>query len=238
MQIRTAIIIAGGKGTRMRNLDTEAQSMDKIHKSMIQVKGRPLLERILIWLKKNGVENVVIGVAHNKDSIINYFGDGSKLGLKITYSHHDENGGTGDAFKTAIETCNIQDKYFYALNSDQISDFNLSKLAEAHMKSEAIATILLTYPPSPFGMVKTDNDGNILSFDEKPRLNIKSNTGIYVFDKEIKDMLHGDVEKNTFVKLSQMKKLKSITYDGFFETINTYKDLIRVEETLKREGIE
>jgi mannose-1-phosphate guanylyltransferase len=238
MQLKTAIIIAGGKGTRMRNIDADIQPMDKIHKSMIQVRGKPLLERILLWLKKNGVEKLVIGVAHNKASIIDYFGDGSKLGLKISYSHHDENGGTGDAFKTAIETSNIQDKHFYALNSDQISDFDLSKLAEAHVNGGATATILLTYPPSPFGMVKTDDDGNILSFDEKPRLNIKSNTGVYVFDVEIKDMLQGDVEKNTFVKLAKMKKLKSLTYDGFFETINTYKDLIRVEETLKREDIE
>lgn len=236
MKIKTAIIIAGGKGTRMRSLDDDMpNNVLNVHKSMIDVLGKPLLERNIEWLKKHGVENIIIGVAHKKESIIDYFGDGKKFGVNIIYTEHDPDGGTGDAFLTAIEKSGINDKYFFALNSDQLTDFNLNKLSERHLSTspEPLATILLVYPTSPFGLVKTTDDGKVLEFKEKPKLPIIINGGIYLFDIGIKEFLSGDVERNTFVKLAQIERLQSVLHDGFWETINTYKDFIRVKEKLR-----
>lgn len=234
MKINTAIVIAGGKGTRLKSL--EGTNNVEIHKSMVSVLGKPLLERIIEWLKKNGVENLIIGVAYKKESIIDYFGDGSKFGVKIKYSFHDPEGGTGDAFKTAIESTNLSEKYFYAMNSDQLCDFELNKLSEEHMKSDgkALATILLVYPTSPYGNVILDKNSSVLSFIEKPKLPTTSNAGIYLFNKDIKDFLGGSIERNTFAKLAEMGKLKAVVHDGFYETINTFKDLERTEEELRK----
>ncbi|PJA71277.1 nucleoside-diphosphate-sugar pyrophosphorylase, partial [Candidatus Pacearchaeota archaeon CG_4_9_14_3_um_filter_30_11] len=101
MILKTAIVLAGGKGTRLEEKTLE------LPKPLIPVGRKPLLEIILDWLKKNGVEKVIIGVAYKKEKIKEYFGDGSRFGLKIIYTEHDENDGTEDAFKTAIEKSKI-----------------------------------------------------------------------------------------------------------------------------------
>lgn len=238
MKIETAIIIAGGKGTRMRSLGEDVpNNVLNVHKSMIDILGKPLLERNIEWLKKNGIKNIIIGVAEKKEGIIDYFDDGKKFGVKIIYTEHDPDGGTADAFLTDIEKSGIDDKYFYALNSDQITDFNLNKLSEKHFSTNPIplATIMLVYPTSPFGLVRITDDGRVVEFKEKPKLPVVSNGGIYLFDIDIKEFLSGDVERNTFVKLAQMGRLHSVIHDGFWETINTYKDFIRVKEKLSRE---
>lgn len=237
MKIKTAVIIAGGKGTRMKSLDEDVpNNFLNIHKAMIDVLGKPLLERNVDWLKRHGVENIIIGVAHKKEGIIDYFGDGKRFGVNITYTEHDPDGGTGDAFLTDIEKSGITDKYFYALNSDQITDFDLNKLSEKHFSTipSPLATIMLVYPTSPFGLVEITNDGKVVEFKEKPKLPVISNGGIYLFDIDIKGFLSGDVERNTFVELARMGRLQSVIHDGFWETINTYKDFIRVKESLSK----
>jgi NDP-sugar pyrophosphorylase family protein len=235
MKIKTAIIIAGGKGSRFKNLSSNDPELS-IPKPMIKVLGKPMLEYNINWLKKNDIENIIIGVAFKKEKIIEYFGDGRKFGVNITYSHHSVEDGTGDAFRKAIENTNLTDKYFYAMNADQFTNFSLNKLFEHHIskKPAPLATILLVHPTCPFGMVKVDSDGWVESFQEKPKLNEFTNGGIYVFDIEIKKYLRGDVEKTTFVELSRMKKLQSLPFDGFWDTINTFKDLVRVEETFRK----
>lgn len=239
MAIRTAIIIAGGRGTRLFSLnDDMPEEWTKIHKSMIKVDGKPLLQRTIEWLKSHGIENVVIGVGHKKESIMDYFGDGSKFGVKITYSHHDADGGTGDAFRSAIENSKIDDKLFFAMNSDQITDFDLGLLEKKYYSSnsKSLATIALVYPTSPYGLVEVDTSGNVIAFREKPKIPMTNNAGIYLFHKDIKEHLSGDVEKNTFVKLAAMGRINSVLHGGYWDTINTYKDWLRVQATLSGGG--
>src|SRR3989304_4617924 len=136
MVLRTAVIIAGGKGTRLE------EHTEDLPKPLIPVRSKPILERIIEWLEKNGVENVIIGVAYKKEMIKNYFGDGSDFGVKIRYTEHDENGGTEDAFKAAIEQSEIQDENFYAMNGDQMTDLNLDDFANFHLNRGALATLM------------------------------------------------------------------------------------------------
>jgi len=232
MQVNTAIIIAGGTGSRMKELGSEGSSVTSIPKPMIHVGGKPLLERNIEWLKRHGVENIIIGVAYKKEKIIDYFGDGKKFGVNIKYSEHSTEDGTGDAFRKAIENTGLEEKYFYALNSDQLTDFDIKKLA-VHHTEDALATILLVYPTYPFGIVEIDEEGWVSEFKEKPKIEKFSNGGIYLFSMGIKDCLEGDVERNTFVKLSKEKKIKTVKHEGFWDTINTFKDLKRVEEMFR-----
>lgn len=240
MKIERAIILAGGRGERLRSLDARNQELN-IPKSMVKILGKPMLEYNIDWLKKHGVKNIIIGVAYKKEKIIEYFGDGKKNGVNISYSHHSTEDGTGDAFRKAIENTGLKDEYFYAMNGDQFAVFPLEELFKHHVSKKhnpsPIATILLVNPTCPFGMVESDKNGWVTSFKEKPKLNKYTNGGIYVFSREIREYLEGDVEKTTFVKLSKMRRLQSLAFIGFWDTINTFKDLMRVEEALKNESL-
>ena len=136
MKLKTAIIIAGGRGTRLE------EHTEDLPKPLIPVCKKPLLERIIEWLKKNGVKKVVIGVAYKKEMIKNYFGDGKSFGIQIIYTEHDEKGGTEDAFKAAIEQSGIEDEHFYALNGDQITDLELEGMTNFHIRNGSIVTFL------------------------------------------------------------------------------------------------
>lgn len=230
MGLKTAIIIAGGKGTRL-----EEKSID-LPKPLIPVGGLPILERILLWLKNNGVEKIIIGVAYKKELIKNYFGDGSKFGLEIIYTEHDENGGTEDAFKAAIDQSGIEDENFYAMNGDQVTDLQLIGLTNAHLKNNAVATLVTIKLKTNFGIIETDVKNKITSIQEKWIVpNTLMNAGIYVFNKKIKDYLVGkNIEENAFCKLCEEGKLYSFYYDGEWFSVNNKKDLKEAEDYLKK----
>jgi mannose-1-phosphate guanylyltransferase len=229
MILKTAVVIAGGKGTRL-----EEKSLE-IPKPLIPVYGVPLLERILKWLKKNGIEKVVIGVAYKKEMVKNYFGDGSKLGLKIIYTEHDENGGTEDAFKAAIEKSGITDENFYAMNGDQITDLHLEGLTNYHLQRGSIATIVSIKLRTNYGIIKVDNNGKIMEFQEKHEVpGVLMNSGIYILNHKIKDYLSGgNIEENAFRKLIKDNLISSFYYDGMWFTVNDKKQLKQAEEIFK-----
>ena len=230
MTLETAIIIAGGKGTRLE------EKTEDLPKPMIPIARVPLIERVIRWLKTNEVKNLVIGVAYKKEKIMDYLKDGKDLGINIKYTFHDENGGTEDAFKAAIEQSNIKDENFYAMNGDQITDLQLEGLTNAHLMSGAIATIVTVKLRTNFGIIEIDNQNKITKFQEKDTISdILINSGIYVFNKDIKNYLKGgNIEENAFRKLMGEGKIRSFYYDGAWLTINDKKELKKAEEYLKR----
>ena len=229
MILKTAVIIAGGKGTRLE------EKTEDMPKPLIKIKGIPLIERIVLWLKKNGVENIVIGVAYKKEKVKEYLGDGSKLGVKIYYTEHDENGGTEDAFKLAVEKASTLSDNFYAMNGDQITDLQLEGLTNSYLRTGALAMIVTIKLRTNFGMIEIDNKSRIIGFREKGNVpNVLMNSGIYVFNKKIRAYLNkGNIEENAFRKLARDRKLFSFYYDGSWFTINDKKQLKKAEEYLK-----
>ena len=233
MTLKTAVLIAGGKGTRL------GEKTQELPKPLLPLGGKPILERIIFWLKENGVENIILGVAYKKEKIKEYFEDGSNFGVKIQYTEHDENGGTGDAFRTAIEKSNLSDENFYAMNSDQLTDLNLNILSKEHIKTNAIATLVTINLRSNFGIVKTDEKNNIIGFQEKPEIpGILMNSGIYVFNKRIKEYLvGGNIEENTFKTLAKEGGIKSFHHLGSWFTVNNKKELKKAEENLSKKNL-
>lgn len=230
MKLKTAVVIAGGRGSRLE------EHTEDLPKPLVLVSGKPILERVLWWLKKNGVEKVVIGVAYKKELVKNYFGDGSNWGLKIIYVEHDENGGTEDAFKADIEISGIEDENFYAMNCDQITDLNLEKLANFHIENNSTATLVTVNLKTNFGLIESNKKNQIIKFQEKGEIpERKINSGIYVFNKNIKKyLLGGNIEENTFRKLSHEGKAYSFYHEGVWLTVNDKKELKEVEEFFKK----
>ena len=226
----TAIILSGGEGLRLRPITHD------IPKGLVKVGGKPLLEWVVEWLQQNRVTNLVVGVAYLKEKIMRYFGNGGKFGVDIRYSVHTVEGGTSEGFRLAISRY-VDSPSFFALNGDQITDLRLNKIYNAHQESGGLALIAVVHPRLPFGLVDINQKGFCEGFVEKPILNdVFISMGVYVFDRKVLGYLprRGDVERTTFPRLAEMKKIKAFKHSGSFITVNSLRELEEADESLKQ----
>ncbi len=222
----------GGEGLRLRPFTNDRP------KAMVEVGGRLLVDWVLRWLAKSSIEDVVMGVAYQKEKIIEHVGSGGEYGMNVRYSHHTVAGGTAQGFRLAIER-HVNDDCFVAMNGDELTNVDLQDMAAHHAAKGTIATIAVSPLRSPFGVVDVQGD-DIVGFREKPMIDsLLVSVGVYVFQKEILDYLpqSGDVEKTAFPKLAAEKKLKAYRHDGFWMTINTVKDLREASEKIMEMGL-
>jgi NDP-sugar pyrophosphorylase family protein len=202
---------------------------------MVKVAGKPILQWVIEWLKFNGIQNLVIGVAHKKENIMRYFGDGSKMGVRIKYSVHSVEGETGEGFRLAISRY-VNDDLFVAMNGDEMTNFRLNEMIDHHVTNNVTATIAVTNPVSPYGVIRINDEGLIESFEEKPIISsLFVSIGTYVFDRDILKYLpeKGAIERTTFPLLAKRKLLGAYKIKGDWLTVNTIKDLQNTENDLK-----
>ena len=226
MELKTAVVLVGGKALRMRPLTEE------VPKCMVEVSKKPLLYWILTWLKLNGIMRVVLGVAYKKELVMDYVKN-NPFGLDIACNDHSVAEDTGDAIRLAIENQNVNDDVFLVMNGDELTDVSLSNFLTFHRSSNSVATLLSCPLRSNFGVIAIDGDNHVREFKEKPIFeNHFMNAGVYIFTQAIRPYLpqKGSVEKHTFVKLAQDGKLKAFKYFGFWATVNTQKDLEELEK--------
>jgi len=231
VSIKTAVIIAGGRGLRL------GPYTEDLPKPMMQLLGKPLLQWILEWLVEEGIEKAVIGVAYKKEKIIDYFKDGSAFGIEIIYSNHKLESGTGGAFKLAIENGQVEDETFLAMNGDELTDISLKNFVTFHQAQKGTVTVLAAPLQSQFGIMEIDTQHTVTLFQEKPLIDTKFvSSGVYIFDKQIYSYLPtvGSIERESFVKLTEERKLKAFRYFGFWRTVNTIKDLETAENEIRR----
>lgn len=159
--IKEAIILAGGFGTRLRELIG-----DDIPKPMAPVNERPFLEYLLRYLNKWGVSRVVMATGYRHEVIEAYFGE-RYAEMEIIYSVEKEPLGTGGAVKKAME--HIDGYSCYVVNGDTFFDVNLWKVGNFHRAREAHASMALRKvgDVSRYGSVKIDKENRITSFEEK-----------------------------------------------------------------------
>jgi len=157
-----AMILAAGFGTRLRPLT------NIVPKALVPVAGRPLIEYGLLFLKSQGIEEVVINLHHLGEKIRAALGDGSIYGLRITYSPEDPILDTGGGIKKAQAF--LDGETFVVLNCDTILDLDLHALLTAHRKNRAAATLVLRLDPEAarYGVLETDASGRIRRFLGQP----------------------------------------------------------------------
>jgi mannose-1-phosphate guanylyltransferase / phosphomannomutase len=155
---------------------------------MVPLVNKPVLGHILDLLKHHGITEVIITLQYMPTAIQDYFGDGSALGMKITYTVEESPLGTAGSVKNAAA---LLDDTFVVISGDALTDFNLRTIIDFHCQSKAQATLTLYHVPNPleYGVIVTDDDGHIVQFQEKPDWgNVISdtvNTGIYVLEPEV-----------------------------------------------------
>jgi len=196
-----AVIVAGGFGNRLRPIT------DKISKSMIEIKRKPILQHQIEWLKKYGIKNILITANYKYDQIIDYFGDGSKFGVKINYFIEDNPMGNAGAF-TVDENKKWIDENLIVLFGDILTNLNINDLLTFHNLKKSNLTIVIEKRKSLSSAIKIDSNNVIKSFIEKPKEVMQdafSNDSIFLMSENLKDILQGgiplDFSKDIFPKL-------------------------------------
>ncbi len=235
MGIKQAFVLAGGKGERLRPLT------ENLPKPLVKVAGKPILEYSIELLAKHGVGEAIIATGYLHEKIESHFGSGKKFGLSIVYSVEEEPLGTGGALKEAEE---ILDGQFFMLNGDNIANFELGKMAEAHLQENALTTIALKQVSdvTGFGVAKVQGK-KILEFIEKPEKGKEPgrlvNTGAYVIEKKALGHLPEGfnlIEKTLFPELARRGKLGAFIHKGLWLTTDTFERLERAEKELSKRG--
>ena len=184
-----AVIMAGGEGSRLRPLTSN------MPKPMLPVGNRPMMEHILLLLRKHGFTDVVATVQFLSSVIRNYFDDGSDLGVSLSYANEEVPLGTAGSVLGARD---FLSGTFLVISGDALTDLNLEDVVDFHRKRGAAATLVLKSVPDPleFGIVMTAQDGRIERFLEKPTwgqvFSDTINTGIYVVEQEVLDLIPPD----------------------------------------------
>ena len=179
-----AIILAGGKGTRLKPYTAT------LPKPLVPVGDKAILEIVIKQLKKFGFDNITIAVNHMADLIMAYFGDGSKWGVDIDYSIEDT------PLSTIGPLTLIDDlpENFLVMNGDILTDLNYEHLFTKHVESKNLITVS-TYKRTAkidFGVLDVESNSNIIGFREKPEYSFEVSMGIYIINKRLVEGL----EKN------------------------------------------
>lgn len=176
-----AVVMAGGKGTRLRPLT------DTVPKPMLRVAGRPILERIVLHLVGSGIRRVFISVNYLGHLIEEHFGDGSAFGCRIEYLREDQPLGTAGALGLLPVP---PPETLLLLNGDLVTSADLGSMLAFHGSGGFDATIgIRRYLHTvPFGCVERDG-ARVTALDEKPTLEREVNTGIYALEPAVVAMV-------------------------------------------------
>lgn len=181
-----AVVMAGGEGSRLRPLTSGRP------KPLVPVVGEPVMQHILHLLRRHGITDVVITLQYLGSAIRDYFGDGSEMGMDLTYVVEDSPLGTAGSVKNAER---YLDEPFLVISGDALTDIDLTHAIRTHQQRQAIATIVLYSVPNPleYGVVITNPDGSIDRFLEKPSwgevFSDQVNTGVYVMDPRVLELM-------------------------------------------------
>ncbi len=176
-----AVILAAGEGARLKPLTLYRP------KCMIPLAGKPILEHLLVVLKENGIEEILIIIGYRKELIQNYFRDGKEFGVKIRYIEQKKLCGTANAVSLSEEYVSNDD--FLMIYGDLLIDSSVVKIARQKYAEKGLITLTLTTvkEPNRYGIVKTEKD-QVKKIVEKPKSNEfgnLANVGVYIFSKKI-----------------------------------------------------
>src|SRR5438876_7539150 len=176
-----AVVMAGGQGARLRPLTSNQP------KPMLPIVGRPMMQHIIRLARVHGFTEIVATVQFLASVIRKFFGDGSDLGVSLSYATEEEPLGTAGSVKNAGPL--LEDR-FIVLSGDSLTDIDLTDLVRFHEAKGGAVTVALKRVEDPleFGIVITDDEGRVERFLEKPGwgdvFSDTINTGIYVVERE------------------------------------------------------
>lgn len=220
-----AIILAAGKGERLSPLT------EKVPKPLIPIAGKPVLEHLIMLCKKNNIFDIGINTSYLSDKIKDYFGTGENFGVKLNFSYEPDLLGTSGALNNFRDF--LDDSEFLVIYGDNITNLNLKEMIKAHKKHKAFGTLYLYHETmsdsnTTPGFVIVNEKGFVKEIIENPTKEQKkdletipenykfTNSGIYVLDKKILDLIPKG--KSDFAKQTLPEVLrKGMSLLGYME---------------------
>jgi NDP-sugar pyrophosphorylase family protein len=213
------VVLAGGKGRRLAPYTTV------LPKPLMPVGDMPVLEVLLRRLSAAGLTHVHLAVGHLAQLIRAYFGDGSALGLELTYWVEDEPLGTSGP----LSRIELQSESVLVMNGDLLTSLDFGALLDDHAQRGAAATIavLRRDVPIDFGVVQVE-DAEVRGFEEKPVLSYDVSMGVYVFERAAIELVpvgrHFDFPELLQALLDRGDRVAAYRFDGFWLDIGRHED--------------
>lgn len=218
LQLRKALIMAGGFGSRMKDLTKNKP------KPMLPLQGKPILEYSIELCKLHGINDIAISIYYFGDKIREYFDDGDQWDVRVNYVEEKEPLGTAGALRLHRKWLT---EPFMMCNADELKDIDLYSMYRQHIRTKAAATIALTRveDPSQYGVVELDGD-RIKRFVEKPKREEAPsnliNAGLYIMNPEVINLIPDGfcmMEKWVFPLLARQGRLYGFEFNGqWFDT--------------------
>lgn len=215
-----AVILAGGEGARL------APYTRILPKPLMPLGDMPILELLLIQMKRAGLEDIVLSVGYLSKLISSYFGDGEQFEVKIEYSLEDIPLGTSGP----LSLIDGLDDTFLVTNGDVLCDINFREFIESHKQSDAIATIAMYQKEIKLdlGVIKLNGGNEVVGYLEKPSYSYPVSMGIYIFEAKVLDYIsHNEYLDfpDLILKLIENKELvMAYPFDGYWRDLGNSVD--------------
>jgi glucose-1-phosphate cytidylyltransferase len=221
------VILCGGRGTRAYPFT------EYLPKPMLPIDGTPIVMHVMRLFADQGHKDFVLSVGYRKEVIHDYF-EHKRLDWSVQLID------TGDETDTGGRITGCRDvlgNRFFATYADGLSDVPLDALLRFHERHEGLATITSVPLRSQYGTIDTDASGRVVAFQEKPVLREHwINAGFFVMDKDVFGHWEGaNLEREVFPNLARQGLVYSYRHDGFFKSMDSYKDQQEFED-LAAEG--
>ena len=217
--VKQIVLLAGGKGTRMRELT------ETIPKPMVEVGGMPVLKHLINIFEYFDKYEFIISTGYKSKIIEDYFKDSKNI--KVINTGDETNTG-GRVYKLS-EYLNDD---FIVTYGDGLANVNIEKLIDFHKNHGDMATITVTNPTSRFGLVEFNDDNVVQKFVEKPKLDGFINIGFFVFNLRVLNYLNENstLETEPLISLSQDSALHAFKHLGYFEPMDTYREYLQLNK--------
>jgi mannose-1-phosphate guanylyltransferase len=225
----TAIILAGGLGTRLRPLT------ESVPKPLLPIKGKPIIQHAIENFHRHGIKDIVLSIGYKAEVIQDYFKEGKAFGVKISYCIEKEPLGTGGALKESSKSVKGT---FVAINGDNLADFDWTAMLEEHRENKAKITLALcpVEDVTQYGIARLEGK-KITEFIEKPSRDKApsnlNNAGGYVIEKDALDILpegRSSIERDCFEKLAKQGIVYAHIHKGQWFPTDTMEKYLFAEK--------
>lgn len=222
----TCLILAGGKGTRLRPIT------NSLPKPLVKVAGKPIIDYAIDHCLSYSIKNFLILSGYLSSKVVNHFSSKvikrNELNIKVIDS------GDVDIIERIKQALvHVKTKYFMILYGDTISDVNIDDLFNFHKKNNSTATMATWQIRTNFGVIESDNSGLVIKYKEKPKMDVWINIGYILISTEQSNSINNfDTFQELLEDFVKTKKLYTYQHNGFHYTVNNLSELQDAEEYL------
>ena len=225
-----AVVLAGGKGARL------APYTNILPKPLMPIGDIPILEVLIRQMKRYGIEEIILTVGHLSELLRAFFQEGSRFGVRISYSYEEEPLGTAGPL-AMVDGLNDT---FLVTNGDVLTTLNLGALIDFHKKQDAAATIAMHNRSVriDLGVIECNGSHEIENYVEKPTLEYTVSMGIYVFEPKVLDYIprgaYLDFPDLALKLIESGEKVVGFPFDGYWQDLGRQDDYEQATSDFER----